>query len=55
MEGSNQIGLDLYVVALLAALLLALLWRGGRQPLIVCYATAYSVGLVATFLYKQLD
>jgi hypothetical protein len=46
------IGLDLYVVALLAALSLALLWRRGRQPLFVYYSTAYTLGLVATFLYK---
>lgn len=46
------IGLDLYVVALLAALSFYLLWRYGKQPLLVYYVTAYGLGLVATFLYK---
>ena len=45
------IGLDLYVVALLAALSFYLLWRRGAQPLFVYYATAYGLGLLATFLY----
>ena len=48
------IGLDLYVVALLAILSLALLWRRGAQPLVVYYAIAYTVGLVVTFAYKAL-
>jgi len=48
------IGLDLYVVALLATLSFILLWRKGRQPLFVYYASAYGLGLVATFLYKVL-
>ncbi|MBZ0302576.1 MAG: hypothetical protein K8J31_22715 [Anaerolineae bacterium] len=46
------IGLDLYVVALLAALALLLWWRRGPQPLIIYYTTAYSLGLIATALYK---
>ncbi|HNB54444.1 MAG TPA: hypothetical protein PK530_21030 [Anaerolineales bacterium] len=46
------IGLDLYVVALLAVLSFYLLWRKGTQPLFVYYVTAYGLGLVATFLYK---
>ncbi len=50
----EEIGLDLYVVALLMVLALALLWRRGAQPLIVYYATAYTVGLVVTFGYKAL-
>lgn len=48
----EEIGLDLYVVALLAALAVGLFWRYGRQPLIVYYGTAYSLGLVATAFYK---
>lgn len=48
----ETIGLDLYVVALLTVLALGLLWRRGAQPLLVYYATAYSLGLVATALYK---
>ena len=51
----EAIGLDLYVVALLAALALYLLWRRGPQPLVVYYATAYTLGLVATFVYKTAN
>ena len=46
------IGLDLYVVALLTVLALTLLWRRGPQPLVIYYATAYTIGLIATALYK---
>lgn len=48
------IGLDLYVVAGLAGTAAFLLWRRGPQPLLVYYATAYGVGLAATFIYKAL-
>jgi hypothetical protein len=48
------IGLDLYVVAILALLSAGLLWRRGPQPLFIYYATAYWLGLVGTFLYKTL-
>jgi hypothetical protein len=50
----EEIGLDLYVVAILAVLSLGLLWRRGAQPLIIYYSTAYTLGLIATFLYKTL-
>jgi hypothetical protein len=46
------IGLDLYVVALLALLSAVLLWRRGAQPLLLYYATAFWLGLLATFVYK---
>ena len=48
------IGLDLYVVALLALIAAGLLWRRGAQPLLVYYVTAYWLGLVATFVVKAL-
>jgi hypothetical protein len=48
------IGLDLYVVALLAAFSCYLLWRRGRQPLFIYYSAAYGLGLAATFLYKLI-
>lgn len=48
------IELDLYIVAVLALLAVALLWRYGKQPLLIYYSTAYVVGLVATGLYKAL-
>jgi hypothetical protein len=49
------IGLDLYVVALLAAAAVYLLWRRGAQPLLIYYSVAYVLGLVATFLYQTLS
>ncbi|MEZ4711546.1 MAG: hypothetical protein R3A44_30410 [Caldilineaceae bacterium] len=48
----EEIGLDLYVVALLAAVAWVLMWRKGRQPLFVYYATAYTIGLLATGIVK---
>ncbi len=50
--GFEEIGLDLYVVALLAVIALTLLFRHGAQPIIVYYAIAYGMGLIATFVYK---
>ena len=52
--GFEEIGLDLYIVALLAGLAWLLLWHKGRQPLLVYYATAYTVGLFATGIVKGL-
>ncbi len=50
----EEIGLDLYVVALLALLSVGV-WRVyGRQPLTVYYTTAYLFGLVATGIYKAI-
>jgi hypothetical protein len=49
------IGLDLYVVALLAGISIYLLWQRGRQPLFVYYTAAYAFGLVATSLVKILS
>ena len=48
------IGLDLYVVALLAGVALYLVWRHGRQPLLVYYAVAFGGGLVSTGLFLVL-
>lgn len=50
----EEIGLDLYVVAILAVLSLALFWRRGPQPLVIYYTTAYTLGLVATAIYKGM-
>ena len=52
--GFEEIGLDLYVVLGLAALSGWLLWRNGRQPLLVYYTVAYGVGLVITAVYRLL-
>ena len=46
--GFEEIGLDLYVVALLAILSSYLLWKRGRQPLFIYYTFAYWLGLVAS-------
>jgi len=48
------IGLDLYVVALLAVVAVFSLWRRGPQPLLIYYTTAYGLGLAATFVYKVI-
>ena len=48
------IGLDLYVVALLAIIAALLLWRRGPQPLLIYYTVAYWLGLAATFIYKAI-
>jgi len=50
----EEIGLDLYVVALLAALAVALLIRQRNQPMFIYYATAYVLGLAGTFIYKSV-
>ena len=50
----EQLGLDLYVVALLAIVALTLLHKYGRQPLLFFYAITYSLGLVATVAYKAM-
>lgn len=50
----EEIGLDLYVVALLTILAVALLIRKRNQPMFIYYTTAYVLGLIGTFLYKTL-
>lgn len=50
--GFEEIGLDLFVVLALGVLAGWLLWRNGRQPLLVYYAVAYGVGLVLTVVYR---
>lgn len=52
--GFEEIGLDLYVVALLATLSIYLLWKRGRQPLFIYYTAAYWLGLVASFLAQTI-
>ena len=52
--GFEEIGLDLYIVALLAILSAYLLWRRGRQPLFVYYTVAYWFGLIASFLAQAM-
>lgn len=44
----EEIGLDLYIVALLAGVAIYLLRRRGPQPLVLYYSVAYVLGLVLT-------
>lgn len=48
----EQIGADLYIVALLALLAAVLMKRYGSQPLIVYYVVGYVLGFAGTILYK---
>jgi hypothetical protein len=50
--GFEAIGLDLLVVALVAALSLALVVRAGPRPVIVYFAWAYVLGLLVTGAIK---
>ena len=52
--GFEEIGLDLYVVALLALISAYLLWRRGRQPMFVYYTVAYWLGLVGSLVAQAL-
>jgi hypothetical protein len=52
--GFEEIRLDLVVVLGLAILSGWLLWRNGRQPLLVYYTVAYGVGLAMTAVYRTL-
>lgn len=52
--GFEEIGLDLYVVALLALISAYLLWRRGRQPMFVYYTIAYWLGLVGSLIAQAL-
>ena len=48
--GFEEIGLDLYVVALLALISTYLLWRRGRQPMFIYYTIAYWLGLIGSLI-----
>jgi hypothetical protein len=52
--GFEEIGLDLYVVALLALISGYLLWRRGRQPMFIYYTIAYCLGLVGSLIAQIL-
>ena len=52
--GFEEIGLDLYVVALLALISGYLLWRRGRQPMFIYYTIAYWLGLVGSLIAQAL-
>lgn len=52
--GFEEIGVDLYVVALLAFISTYLLWRGGRQPMFLYYTIAYWLGLIGSLIAQTL-
>ena len=52
--GFEEIGLDLYVVALLAILSIYLLWKRGKQPLFIYYTFAYWLGLMGSLIAQAL-
>jgi hypothetical protein len=52
--GFEEIGLDLYVVALLAIVSAYLLWRRGRQPMFIYYTIAYWLGLLGSLVAQAL-
>ena len=52
--GFEQIGLDLYVIALLAFLSAYFFWKRGKQPLFIYYITAYWLGLIASFVAQAI-
>lgn len=52
--GFEEIGLDLYVVALLALVSTFLLWRRGKQPMFLYYAAAYWLGLAGSLIAQAV-
>ena len=52
--GFEEIGLDLYVVALLALVSTYLLWRRGKQPMFIYYTIAYWLGLMGSVIAQAL-
>lgn len=52
--GFEEIGLDLYVVTLLALISTYLLWQRGRQPMFIYYTIAYWLGLITSLIAQIL-
>jgi len=52
--GFEEIGLDLYVVALLAGVSAFLLWRRGKQPMFIYYTSAYWLGLIGSLIAQAI-
>jgi hypothetical protein len=52
--GFEKIGLDLYVIALLAILSVYFLWKKGKQPLFVYYTAANGLGLIGSLIAQVL-
>ena len=53
--GFEVIGLDLYVVALLAIISAYLLWQHGRQPMFIYYTISYWLGLIGSLVAQVLS
>lgn len=51
--GFEDIGLDLYVVAVLALLSVYFLWKKGKQSLFIYYTSANWLGLIASFVAQM--
>ena len=52
--GFEEIGLDLYVIFLLAIISVYFLWKRGRQPLYIYYTAAYWMGLVTSLVVQAI-
>lgn len=52
--GFEEIGLDLYVIALLTILSIYFLWKKGKQPLFVYYTAANGLGLISSLIAQIL-
>ena len=52
--GFEEIGLDLYVVALLAFLSVYFLCKKGKQPLFIYYTSANWLGLIGSLIAQTL-
>lgn len=52
--GFEEIGLDLYVIALLTFLSIYFLWKKGRQPLFIYYTAANGLGLIGSLIAQTL-
>jgi len=52
--GFEEIGLDLYVVALLAVISAFMLWKRGKQPMFIYYTAAYWIGLAGSLIAQVM-
>jgi len=52
--GFEEIGLDLYIVSLLALISTYLLWQHGRQPMFIYYTIAYWLRLMTSLIAQAL-
>jgi len=52
--GFEEVGLDLYVVAVLAIISIILLWKRGKQPMFIYYTVAYWLGLAGSLIAQIL-